>query len=233
MCTVHPSQGDVYYLRLLLLHVRGATSFNELRTVNGNLCETYKDACSKLNLLDDDAEWRECLGDAVQSQMPTLQLRILFVSLLLFCEPADPLNLFEQFAKQTAEDFHHALARSTSRPVDDNVSRNKLLLTLDKLLSVHDRQLSDFNLPPADAENLTTVMDVCDDQRDAAAADYLPVNEPLLNDDQRRIYDAVCSAVDSAVGGMFFCGRTWRHWQDVSSQLHIGVHTSAGPRRVS
>ena len=32
----------------------------------------------------------------------------------------------------------------------------------------------------------------------------LCVNEPLLNDDQRRIYDAVCSAVDSAVGGMFF-----------------------------
>jgi len=81
MYTVHPRQGDIYYLRLMLLHVRGALSFSDLRTVNGQLCETYKDACSKLNLLEDDAEWRECLSDAARCQMP-FQLRILFVSLL-------------------------------------------------------------------------------------------------------------------------------------------------------
>ena len=41
---------------LMLLHVRGVTSFTDLRTVNGQLCETFKDACSQLNLLEDDAE---------------------------------------------------------------------------------------------------------------------------------------------------------------------------------
>ena len=56
MYTIHPHQGDVYYLRLMLLHVRGVTSFTDLRTVNGQLCETFKDACSQLNLLEDDAE---------------------------------------------------------------------------------------------------------------------------------------------------------------------------------
>lgn len=112
MYTIHPHQGDVYYLRLMLLHVRGVTSFTDLRTVNGQLCETFKDACSQLNLLEDDAEWRECLGDAVQCQMP-FELRILFISLLLFCEPADPLRLFEQFAGHMEEDFKHAETGST------------------------------------------------------------------------------------------------------------------------
>ena len=74
--------------------MRGATSFTDLRTVNGrHLRETFKDACSRLNLLEDDFEWLECLRDATHCQMP-LQLRMLFVSLLLFCEPADPLDLF-------------------------------------------------------------------------------------------------------------------------------------------
>ena len=145
----------------MLLHVRGPPSFSDLRTVNGQLCETYKDACSKLNLLEDDAERRECLNDAARCQMP-FQLRILFVSLLLFCEPADPLNLFEQFAEHMAEDFNDRQGNSTQYT---EVSRNKLLLTLEKLLSVHDRQLSDFSLPPA-VENLIST-DMCDEQRDA------------------------------------------------------------------
>ena len=151
-----------------------------------------------MNLLEDDAEWRECMGEAAQCQMP-FQLRILFVSLLLFCEPADPLNLFEQFAEHVAEDFNHRPGSSTQYT---EVSRNKLLLTLEKLLSVHDRQLSDFSLPPA-VENLLTT-DMCDEQRDAGAADYLAANQLLLNDDQRRVFDVVCDAVDPAAGGMFF-----------------------------
>jgi len=89
-------------------------------------------------------------------------LRILFVSLLLFCEPADPLKLFEQIAENVAEDFNHRQGNSSQYT---EVSRNKLLLTLEKLLSVHDRQLSDFSLPPA-VENLIST-DMCDEQRDA------------------------------------------------------------------
>lgn len=32
----NPTEGESYFLRLLLLHVKGPTSFNYLRTVNGN-----------------------------------------------------------------------------------------------------------------------------------------------------------------------------------------------------
>ncbi|KIH47497.1 hypothetical protein ANCDUO_22443 [Ancylostoma duodenale] len=41
--TVHPNSDECYYLRLLLHTVRGPTSFAELKTVNGELCETYKE----------------------------------------------------------------------------------------------------------------------------------------------------------------------------------------------
>jgi len=79
----------------LLLHVRGLTTFAQLQTIDGHLCETFKVACSRLNLLEDDAEWRECLRDAIQCRLP-FHLCQLFVCILLFCEPADPLSVVYQ-----------------------------------------------------------------------------------------------------------------------------------------
>ena len=48
--TVHPVAGDVYYLRMLLHHehCKGSKGFQDLRTVNGELKETYQEACRSL-----------------------------------------------------------------------------------------------------------------------------------------------------------------------------------------
>ncbi|KAJ8909924.1 hypothetical protein NQ315_017228 [Exocentrus adspersus] len=45
MYSVHIRNQELYYLRLLLLHVRGARSYEEVRTVNGVIYETFKEAC--------------------------------------------------------------------------------------------------------------------------------------------------------------------------------------------
>ncbi|CAG8588520.1 237_t:CDS:2 [Cetraspora pellucida] len=55
------AQGERYYLRTLLTYVRGATSFDNLKTVNGYVCESFKEVCIRLGLLQDDAEWDACL----------------------------------------------------------------------------------------------------------------------------------------------------------------------------
>ncbi|CAI0446753.1 unnamed protein product [Linum tenue] len=52
---VPPGSSDVFFLRLLLTKVQGATSFNNLRTVRGELCSTYEKACEKLGLLSDSS----------------------------------------------------------------------------------------------------------------------------------------------------------------------------------
>ena len=61
---VQPSEGERYYLHILLTHVRGASSFNHLKTVNGHIYETFKEACIQLGLLQDDSEWNACLTEA-------------------------------------------------------------------------------------------------------------------------------------------------------------------------
>ena len=68
--SVSPKEGERYYLRLLLHNVPGATSFEHLRTVGNSVCDTFKDACSLLGLLEEDVEWTHCMDEAALWQMP-------------------------------------------------------------------------------------------------------------------------------------------------------------------
>ena len=62
---VHPSNNKCVYLSLV--SDRGPTSFKYLRTINGELCATYREACQRLHLLEDDVHWDHMLADAVIS----------------------------------------------------------------------------------------------------------------------------------------------------------------------
>lgn len=55
MHSVHPGDRNRFYLRLLLNHVRGATSFEDIRTITRDdgqkiICDTFRDAALALGL---------------------------------------------------------------------------------------------------------------------------------------------------------------------------------------
>ena len=54
--TATPFMGERYYLRILLTVVRGATSFEHQRTVDGIFHPTFMSACIALRMLEDDGE---------------------------------------------------------------------------------------------------------------------------------------------------------------------------------
>ena len=97
MFTVSLKDEERFYLRLLLLHVRGATSFEFLRTFDGILYPTFKAAAAQRGLLNSDEEWDRCLTEAVIFQMPK-QIRDTFSYICCFCQPAAPLDLWTKFA---------------------------------------------------------------------------------------------------------------------------------------
>ncbi|KAG7972490.1 hypothetical protein I3843_07G186700 [Carya illinoinensis] len=55
--TANPFEGERYYLRMLLNHIKGATSFEKLRTVNGVVLPTYREAATSHGLLNKDKLW--------------------------------------------------------------------------------------------------------------------------------------------------------------------------------
>ena len=59
--TVYTRNEDCYYLRLLLHTVKGPTSFDDLKTVNEQLCSTYREACRLHGLLEDDEHWQKTM----------------------------------------------------------------------------------------------------------------------------------------------------------------------------
>lgn len=78
---VSPGSGESYYLRCLINIVRGATCFDDIRTVNGVLYQTFRDACYALGLLEDDREYIDGIIEASKWAFAH-SLRKLFVTLL-------------------------------------------------------------------------------------------------------------------------------------------------------
>ena len=108
MVYVSPSGGERFFLRMLLTAVRGAISFDDLRTVNGVLHPDFKSACVALGLLESDEEWHRTLEEAAAFQTGS-QLRWLFVCILLNCHPADPLKLWNDHHPHLSDDCRHLL----------------------------------------------------------------------------------------------------------------------------
>ncbi|KAH7666177.1 DNA helicase protein [Dioscorea alata] len=82
---IHPSAGELYYLCLLLNEIKGARSYEDLRTINNVVYTTYREACFALGILGDDSEWSNALIQAAHWATST-QLRQLFVTIILYCD---------------------------------------------------------------------------------------------------------------------------------------------------
>ena len=111
--SIHPSKGEVFYLRMLLSdttlnHSAGKKSFEELRTVDNMQYASYKDTCRALGMLQDDQLWQLVMEDARQQNLP-MQMRELFIILMAFTDLMDPKALFEAFTEAMSEDFEHQI----------------------------------------------------------------------------------------------------------------------------
>ena len=140
--TVHPLSGDEFYLRIVLHHdhCKGKQSFRDLLTVNNINHESYKAVCRTLGLLQDDEEWNIVLREASLTKLCP-QIRSLFVTLLLFCEPSSPLQLFNNHVEHWWDDFKRQLPTATEHQL-----RVMVLDDIEKKLLPTTRSLDYFGL---------------------------------------------------------------------------------------
>ena len=84
---------EKFFLRMLLLHVPGATSYDDLKTVSGEVASTFHEACIQMHLLADDTEYDEALTDVSQFQM-LKQLQSMFATVCAYCQLSNPMQLW-------------------------------------------------------------------------------------------------------------------------------------------
>ncbi|XP_052157095.1 uncharacterized protein LOC127774827 isoform X2 [Oryza glaberrima] len=197
----------------MLLHiVRGAKSYSNLRTFEGQVYPTFQAACQALGLLGDDREWSFALADAAHWALP-YQLRELFVTLLLFCNVTDPSALFEEHMSSIGQDVayrlnHATLGIDSSAPSLKQYVRSYVLTEIDILLKNAGRTLAHFHLPQPTMQSISIIGNrlLMDEQAydldkiSIEAADQLG----KLNLNQRNIYDAIVNSLDSGTGHTFF-----------------------------
>ena len=203
VCTVHPNAGEKFYIRLLLCHVPGATSFESLRTLsNGQQCETFHAACRERLLLQNDDEWHRCMQEASHSQTSASALRHLFVTLLRCCQVQAPLDLWNRHRDELAADHLHRERRSNNQqPMDDRI-RNLALLDIDTILRSFGSSVTDYGLPqpdppssnPALSNIPSEIREELDSVDRTALDEVVARNLQRLNDDQRTAYNAIMDA---------------------------------------
>ncbi|XP_066910494.1 uncharacterized protein [Clytia hemisphaerica] len=198
-------EGERYFLRVLLLHVPGATSFEYLRTFDGEIYPTFREACLARGLLADDNIWVETLNEVVHVATPA-KIRRTFCTILIHGEPNNPAELWESFKEHMIQDFlrHHSELQA----------EQMTLSNIANMLHQFRKSLQDFNLPDFDIE-------IVQEQPNAAAnrveADRV---RPSLNEAQTTIADAVINALsnnDFNSAKLFFidgpggCGKTYTY----------------------
>jgi hypothetical protein len=101
---VSPSTGELFYLRMLLMAVRGAQSFEDLKRHAGVTHVTYREACQARGLLGDDSEWARVFDETVV-WATAAQLRNLFVTILMYCDVGDAGKLFDKYWRYFVDDI--------------------------------------------------------------------------------------------------------------------------------
>ena len=207
----HPASGERFYLRMLLNVIKGPRSFEEIRTINNVLYPTFRSACYALGLLDDDKEWHEALNHT--SHWATgKQLRELFVTMLIFCEVADPYKLWISNWQLLSEDILHrqrTVLRYDNLHLDDFQLQNYALCEIEQILIKSGRSLHEFEPIPYPntlllrQSNNRVLQEELDYDRNSLAAEHIKLLNGL-NIDQRNIYDEVIDSVLENKGGFFF-----------------------------
>lgn len=183
MYGISPTAGDAYFLRLMLLHVPGAKSFQDLRTVDGVVYNNFKEAAIALHLLDDDSTLREFLQECNDIQMPP-QVREAFAYILIFHEPREPLALWNEFRDDLSLDFLNAQISNDQR-------FNLALLHIQSVLIQHNKSCNDYHLPIPVGEH---------EEPSEDPVELLRIAEEriqTLNVAQNQAFNSIKSAVES------------------------------------
>ncbi|XP_074596266.1 uncharacterized protein LOC141851422 [Brevipalpus obovatus] len=177
MYFVSPREPERFYLRILLLHVCGATSFEDLRTVNGVVCPTFRQACISAGLVASDAEWEQVMIEGSSHHMPR-SMRELFVVICIYCQPVGPHALFQKYARDLCEDF--------ARRFPPELALNFCLQDLDQQFRALNARITNFGLPEPNYEEAMP-----------PPVDNFPAYEAVnLNEQQQEVFSSIMSALD-------------------------------------
>ncbi|XP_074265962.1 uncharacterized protein LOC141588417 [Silene latifolia] len=194
-----PGEGERYYLRLLLAHVRGPKSFEDLKTVDDICCVSFQEVALKRGILEDDNAADMCMDEAVQVEMPNA-LRRLFATILIFSCPNNSAEFWEKYYGLLSEYFRKQFPGDHAKVLQLTTGK------VEHFLEGMGKTFTQFGLDHLHFEQ-ETILQCTRDISDALNALVLLLqltSRKKLNVKQRTAYKAIIEHVKAAKGGAFF-----------------------------
>ncbi|XP_014298458.2 uncharacterized protein LOC106693783 [Microplitis demolitor] len=207
--TVHPTNTECYYLRLLLHEVRGPESFTALRTIKDVIYPTFQEACRVMGLLEDDAHGDQTLAEVSISDS-SYKIRELFAVMLVFCQVGDPIKLWDKYRDNFTDDIKRRMSRNRENSdLDVDIVYNQCLINLeDMVIAMSGKTLLQFGLTSPSREQEYGIIN--QQYLNELAYDTDKLTEeviksvPILNKEQKEAYESILNSVVSDSGRLFF-----------------------------
>ncbi|XP_019199139.1 PREDICTED: uncharacterized protein LOC109192887 [Ipomoea nil] len=228
---VPPNSGEIFYLRCLLNIVRGPTSFDDIKKVDGVQYNSFRDACYARGLIEDDKEYVDAISEAaVWSSAHSL--RKLFVTLLTSNAMSKPEDVWEVVWHYLSDDAEFTCRRNISTSdliLNDSQKKNYALFEMEKLLNAWNKSLADYPPMPMPDQNgdlfqgNRLLFEEMSYDREALRHEHDSLVQKLT-EEQLLIYNKVVADVQSEMGGMYFVygyggtGKTFL-WKTLSAAL--------------
>ena len=158
MYAVSPKDLERFALRLMLLHVPGACGFQHLRTVEGIIYGTFREAAQARGLIQSDKEIELTLEEFILSECSPIKLCDFFALLLIWHEVGDARPIWDAYWEDFARLFMQPLPHGRALPAP--FAHNQALQLVDGCLRRFSMRASDFLLIPmlgANGESLELV----------------------------------------------------------------------------
>ncbi|XP_076893888.1 uncharacterized protein LOC143546019 [Bidens hawaiensis] len=206
-CRVHavpPAFDEAYYLRILLNKVRGLECFEDIQTVDGVVCETFRDACYKRGLLDDDKEYIEAIEEASHTSTG-YYLRNLFATMLITYSLSRPHFVWESTWQLLVDGLI----------LNEEQLKNLALLEIENFLISNNSSLRRYKqMPFPDMETISR-------ETNPLMVEELSYDTETMNNEFNNLFD---SLTDKQRGGVYFVygyggtGKTYL-WKTLSASI--------------
>ncbi|XP_050889401.1 uncharacterized protein LOC127094636 [Lathyrus oleraceus] len=214
---VPPTTGELYYLRLMLTHVKGPRSYNDIKTVNNVKYDTFRDACFAMGFIGDDRELIAAIKEANHWGSGSINR---------------PRHVWSKTCHLLADGMLYAqqrIANNRGLRLSDEEIMNLTLIEIERNLQRKSRSLKEFAGMPYPSGYVVEQLGnkLIYEERSYNPAEQLQEYNNLflnLTDEQRGVFKRIMEAVNNQQGGVFFLygyggtGKTYM-WRTLASYI--------------
>ncbi|KAL1333322.1 uncharacterized protein [Arachis hypogaea] len=208
---VPPTCGELFYLRMMLNFVRGPTNYDQIKSANGVIHNSFRDACFALGLLNDDREYIEAIKEASCWGLGDY-LRKFFTVMLMSNSVSRPEHVWKETWRLLSDDIlynERKLSKNSDLSLTDEELKTRCLYEIEMILQDNRKSLKEYpHMPFPECfvrlkfQNSLIYKELNYDKNNLK--NEFQTLFSSLTQEQQGVFEKIVEAVSKEDGGVFF-----------------------------